>query len=197
MRQSKKTATTSSRSLNDALVDFVFEASEEDLDEALADNGDDPEEIAERAELAIDRAIARVSAAALVARTLDSPQDALHEGLSALLHQLMLRDSLNTPALARAVDVDAGEIERIRTDAAYRPGLRTLYRLENHFGLPPRSLGVLSGVVQRHSKELEVEATRFAAHTGKDPGKLSRHDRRALSEFIRVLAEHTDDEDET
>jgi hypothetical protein len=197
MRESKKAPTTSLRSLTDAFVDLLFEASDAELDEALADNGEDPDELAERAELAIDRAIARVDVAQDVARRLATPQTALHHGLSALLDQLMRRDATDTATLALTVDVEPEELEQIRRDATYRPGLRTLFRLENHFKLPARSLGLLSGAVQGRTHQLEERVTRFAAHSGKDPGRLSRQERRELTAFIRYLAEVTDEEDQT
>ena len=197
MTQSKKSAPTSSRSVTDALFEFVFEASEEEIDEALSDNGEDPEAIAERAELAIDRAIARVDTAASVADTLDAPAHELHQGLNTLLDQLMRRDSLDLAQLADQAAVDESELHQIRTDAAFRPSLRTLYQLENVFELPERSLGVLSGAVKRHSRRLEDGVTEFAASSGKDIGKLSWRERRELSQFINLLGELTDDEDET
>jgi transcriptional regulator with XRE-family HTH domain len=197
MTQSKNSARDSSPSLSDAFVDFVFEASEEQIDEALSDNGEDPEAIAERAELAIDRAIARVDMAASLADTLETPEYGLHQGLNTLLDQLMRRDSLDLAQLADRADVAEDELRQIRTDAAFRPSLRTLYQLENHFKLPARSLGVLSGAVKMHSRRLEDEVTRFAAHSGRDFGKLSREERRELSQFISLLAEFTDGEGET
>lgn len=197
MTESKKNTPISSRSLSDAFVDFVLEASEEQLDEALADNGEDPEAIAERAELAIDRAMARIDTAASVADTLETPEHGLHQGLNTLLGQLMRRDSLDLVQLADRAAVEEDELHQIRTDASFRPSLRTLYQLENHFKLPARSLGVLSGAVKRHSRRLEDEVTRFAAHSGTDFGKLSWKERRELSQFISLLAEFTDGEDET
>ncbi len=197
MTQSKKSTRNSSRSLHDAFVDFVFEASEEEIDEALSDNGEDPEAIAERAELAIDRAIARVDMAATVADTLEAPAHELHEGLNTLLDRLMRRDSLNLAELADRAAVDEAELHQIRMDAAFRPSLRTLYQLENHFKLPERSLGVLSGAVKRRSRRLEDGVTKFAASSGNDIGKLSWKERRELSQFISLLADFTDGEEET
>lgn len=186
----KRNARPASR--DDSIVDFILEASEEELNEALAACGYHSGELAQSAELAIDRAFARATAAAEVAQALSKhPSGVLHQGLSALIRLLMRRDDISHHQLAYAAEIDVEELVRIVEDANYTPSPRTVFRLEDHFRLPARTLVLLSGSVDRRTPDFEQVVLRFAAHS-KQMGALSREEKRDLNKFIRFLADQTD-----
>lgn len=165
-----------------ALRDILLEASEEELREALADAKEDFDSLAARGRAAAQRALTDS----------DDTTDIrdLHRGLGALIQMLRRRDRVSVDELAERARVDPVELRHIELDLAFDPNPRTIYQLEQHFNLPPRSLVVLSGAVHVDS-DVRAEAVRFAA-SSENISDLSLEEQKLLNRFVKFLREHTD-----
>ena len=194
MNTKKRGAAPSPRAMSLAFKSFAMEASEKELDEALASEGEDPEALLGRADAAIhaalhaavDRDEERTPRPALT----DQETLALHEGLSALVQLLRRQAHLSEDDLAEAARVDADEIRRIEFDPTYSPSPRTVYQLEEYFSLPERTLVLLSGAVSSRTPGFTDEVLRFTAHS-KEIGSLSREEKKLLNKFVRFLTKES------
>lgn len=162
---------------------FVLEATEDELDEALQREGADPRELISQADRAIEAAFAKGRGGSIQEQRETS---SLHKGLSTLLQLLRRERGLSDLELAGKARIDVEELRRIEFDINYTPNPRTVFQLEEYFGLPERTLVILSGAVSVQSPEFEDEVLRFAAHS-KDIGKLNRQEKKLLNQFVRFL----------
>jgi len=163
--------------------DLVIDASEGELRADLTASGQSLDELAQCAQSVVKRALSNASV-----RT--AADGDLHRGLGVLIQMLRRRDQLSTSDLASAAVVDLSELQAIESDLGVAPHPRTIHQLASYFKLPQRSLLALSGALEV-GQEVRDEAVRFAAKsTGMS--KLSRDERRLLSEFVRFLREYTD-----
>jgi transcriptional regulator with XRE-family HTH domain len=168
--------------MNRALRDLLLEASEDELQEGIADAGEDLDVLADRGRAAAHLALSEVKA---VARVKD-----LHRGLGALLQMLRQRDHLSIDQVAEKARVDPAELRRIELDPGFDPQPRTIFQLTRYFKLPERSLIVLSGAM-RVEDDVREEVVRFAASSENISG-LTSEQRKLLNGFVRFLKEHTD-----
>lgn len=180
----------SSSSLLNAFHDFVLEASESELDEALRSEGEDPNGVYLRGQTAIENALRECPGA--VEGTAEIHQEAidrvLKDGFSTLVKLLRRQADMSMEELAERAAVDLREIVRIEMDGEYVPEPRTVFQLEQIFDLPQRTLVLLSGSVVTHSEEFREEVERFAAKS-KGLDTLTRKQRKALHQFVRFLAQ--------
>ena len=190
MNTKKRGATPSPRAMSLAFKSFAMEASEKELDEALASEGEDPEALLGRADAAIHAAVDRDEERTPRPALTDQETLALHEGLSALVQLLRRQAHLSEDDLADAARVDADEIRRIEFDPTYSPSPRTVYQLEEYFNLPERTLVLLSGAVSSRTPGFTDEVLRFAAHS-KEIGRLSREEKKLLNKFVRFLTKES------
>lgn len=93
--------------------------------------------------------------------------------------------------LARQADIDLAELVVIERDESVVPEPRTVYKLAESLGLPVRGLMELSGLAQRRDEALNEAALLFAAKS-EPTAKLSKEEKEAFEEFVKVLAETTD-----
>jgi transcriptional regulator with XRE-family HTH domain len=174
-----------------AFRNFVLDASDDELDDALRQEGEDPKVLVERGRAAIERAFrmheAAVDATSAIQHEAEEDK-VLHEGLSKLIQLLRRKSGLSEQELAAKARVEEAEVRRIEFDPTFTPSPRTIYQLEEFFRLPPRTLVLLSGAVSRQEPEFKEEVLRFAANS-KAIGKLSRQEKQLLHEFVRFLAE--------
>lgn len=168
--------------INRALRDILLEASEEELREALIDAGEDFESLAAQGRAIAQRALTNA----------DDTRDLqdLHRGLGVLIQMLRRREHISADKLASEARIDLAELRRIEIDPTFDPNPRTIFRLEQYFNLPPRSLVILSGAIRVES-EVREEAVRFAA-SSQYISELSVEERRLLNRFVKFLREHTD-----
>jgi transcriptional regulator with XRE-family HTH domain len=167
-----------------ALRDFVLGASEEELKADLKENGEDFEALASHGRAVVERAM-KAAAAENSAVVID-----LRKGLGALIQMLRRRARLSPDDLAGAASVDVAELRAIESNPEWEPHPRTIYQLANFFKISPRSLVVLSGA-KTVEAGIREEALRFAA-SSKAVNKLSREEKKLLSEFVKYLGEQTD-----
>lgn len=135
-----------------------------------------------------------VSAGGLLARAFAEDQN--HKDTTAgeprvlgrLVELARRQKGLSMPELAKRADIDLAEAVAIETNATGGPQPRTLYGLAKALDLPAAGVMELAGLVQRRDNRLAVAAVRFAAKA-EPTAKLSREERDALDEFVRVLAD--------
>ena len=166
--------------MNRALRAILIEASDDELQEAFADTGEDLEALAARGEAIAQRAIHETCGAA---------QD-LHRSLGALLRMLRRRDRLSLDDVARNARVAASELRSIELYPEFDPNPRTIFQLAQYFNVPTKSLVALSGAVHV-TEEVREEAVRFAASSG-DIAELTTEERKQLIQFVSFLKDHTD-----
>ncbi|MGE0764236.1 MAG: helix-turn-helix transcriptional regulator [Bdellovibrionales bacterium] len=191
MKDQKNIKKSSPQSMLYAFESFALEASEKELDEALAAAGENPSDVLSIANAAIQRAVMDASSTNSKKTTNSSRgQDhmVLHKGLQTLISLLRRKKGLSDEELSSAARVDVEEIRRIETDAEFMPSPRTIYQLEKFFELEPKSLALMSGAISAHSSEFADGILQFAAHS-KEIGKLNREEKRLLSEFVRFISE--------
>lgn len=163
------------------LRDFILDASDEELHDALAETNEDLDSLADSGRAVAKQALACFGDPGNV-------QD-LHRGLGALVQMLRRREQVTVEELADLADVASDEIRRIELDSTYDPRPRTIIQLAGFFKIDPQSFVVLSGAKQVN-QEVRDEVLRFAAKsTGMS--KLSRDELKLLNEFVKLLAEHT------
>ncbi len=166
-----------------ALRDLILEVPENELCEELSKCGLKSAALAARGRSVAERALANT-------REESAEIEDLHRGLGALIQMLRRQNKLSVEELASQARIDVAELRSIELDLSFDPNPRTIYQLEQHFGLPARCLVILSGAAHVESGVRE-EAVRFAA-SAKDIGNLSRGEKKLLYRFIKFLGECTD-----
>lgn len=166
--------------LSAAFRDFICEASEVELVDSLCKEGEDLDDLAAKAKGAALKALDAYRSRS------SNDEIALQRSLGVLLQMLRRREGLTEDELAAHARIDASEIKKIEADSSHAPKPRTIYQLEQFFGLPARSLVLLSGVATRSDDELRGEVLRFAAHST-EFDKLSRQEKKLLNDFVRFL----------
>jgi transcriptional regulator with XRE-family HTH domain len=97
----------------------------------------------------------------------------------------------NAEKLAAEANIDAEEVLQIEYDPHCEPEPDAVYKLANVFGLPPRSLLELAGLVVGRTPRLREEAIRFAARS-ESIAALSEMERQAFEAFVTALSEMKD-----
>lgn len=171
--------------LRDTLADIVLEASKEELVEALGE-----EEFVAEAERGRDLVLQALQKAGFGAVAEDTALQ-LHQGLGTMLKLLKRRDGLSDAKLAEEARIDEEELRRITLDPIYEPSPRTIYRLEQFFDLPKRSIAILAGAVKVEDSAFTHDVVQFAAKSA-SIGRLTREERRHLNQFVKLLGEFTE-----
>jgi transcriptional regulator with XRE-family HTH domain len=99
---------------------------------------------------------------------------------------------LTVEALAESADVDLTDLVGIMKGAA-APSTRTVYKLAKVLGVSTRKLLELAGLAEVRDAGLAQAAVRFAARS-EPTVALTREERDALDEFVKVLVENSDAE---
>ena len=97
---------------------------------------------------------------------------------------------LTVEALANEADLDLGELVAIM-EANTSPSTRAVYKLATVLGVSMRKLLELSGLAETRDPTLTEAAVRFAARS-EPTVALTREERAALEEFVKVLVERSD-----
>lgn len=96
--------------------------------------------------------------------------------------------SLSVEELAKEADVELGELVAVEWSLVPPSEPRTIYKLAKVLDLPTPRLLQLAGLAEARDERLDDAAVRFAAQS-EPTAKLSRAERRAFEEFVKVLAE--------
>lgn len=169
--------------LNRAMRDLLLEAPDAEIDELLEELGEDSASLVKVGKEAAERALSYSGESCEVVD--------LHRGLGTLIQLLRREKRLTIDQLSKEALVNPVEIKNIEINPEFDPSPRTIYQLEQFFKLRPRSLVILSGVVEVHG-DVRKEAVRFAA-SSKSITELSRKEHKLLNGFIKILREHTDE----
>lgn len=178
------------REVQRALRQMFYDASEEDIREAMAETDSDFSVIAEQAGDIVAGALARH---ARRGETEQPPSDDildLRRSLGTLLQLLRRRGRLTQEDLAARACIDLDEVRKIESDPLFSAHPRTIFQLEQYFDLPERSLVVLSGHLRSLGAGVHDEAVRFAAHAS-SLGQLTRDETKLLNAFVAFLKDHT------
>ena len=97
---------------------------------------------------------------------------------------------LTVEALANEADLDLGELVTIM-EANAAPSTRAVYKLATVLGVSMRKLLELSGLAEARDPTLAEAAVRFAARS-EPTVALTKEERAALDEFVKVLVERSD-----
>ena len=112
--------------------------------------------------------------------------------LSRLVELARRRLGYSIEKLSTVARVDLAELVRIEDDDEYQPSVRTVYQLASTLKLPAEKLLELAGLVEaRAGKGLSDAAVLFAARSETN-AKLTRSEKDALDEFVKVLVEGSD-----
>ena len=112
--------------------------------------------------------------------------------LSRLVELARRKIGYSIEKLAEVARVDLGELVRIEDDDEYQPSVRTVYQIAQTLKLPAEKLLELAGLVAPNSgKDLNDAAILFAARSETN-AKLTRAEKDALDEFVKVLVEGSD-----
>ena len=105
--------------------------------------------------------------------------------------QDMRRDkSLTVDELAKRTGIDRNEIIAMERRDGYRPTPLTLDKLSRFYGISHKQLATLAGAFGESPPDIVESASRFAAHS-ESFVKLTKEERKALDEFMKVLKKET------
>jgi len=96
----------------------------------------------------------------------------------------------NPERLANEAGIDTSEILEIEQDPHCSPEPSAIFKLAHVFGVPPRRLLEIAGLVNDRTPLLRESAIRFAA-TSKPISSLSEEEREALEAFVAALSAST------
>lgn len=117
----------------------------------------------------------------------------LHEPRTAFTRFIDLarrQRKLTIEALADAADLELSELVAILGEHS-APSTRAVYKLATVLGVSVRKLLELSGLAEVRDPTLAEAAVRFAARS-EPTVALTKEERAALDEFVKVLVERTD-----
>jgi len=97
---------------------------------------------------------------------------------------------LSLEGLAESAQVDVAQLVAIESEGS-TPGARTVYQLANALQLSTGRLMELAGLAESKDPQLSQAALRFAARS-EPVAELSKEEREAYEEFVRVLVEAPD-----
>ena len=95
--------------------------------------------------------------------------------------------------LATEAGLDPDEILEIEHDPHSEPEPDAIYKLAKVFGVDPKGLYVMSGLIESKSSVFREKAVRFAARS-ENISKLNEAEHEALQDFVSALSEIRQDE---
>ena len=121
---------------------------------------------------------------------ISSGVSSIKSAFARLIEYARRNQGLSVEKLAERADVDLAAIVAIETDDRAVPEVRTVYQLAQALRLPSGKLMELAGLATP-KPEVSRAALKFAARS-EPTSKLSRDERVAFEEFVKVLAEASD-----
>ena len=110
-----------------------------------------------------------------------------HRVFGRLIEFARRKKSLSLEQLAERAQVDLGDIVEIEMNEMAAPDVRTVFQLATVLDLPSARLMEVAGLATPRP-EVSSAALKFAARS-EPTAKLSREERDALEEFVKVLVE--------
>lgn len=121
---------------------------------------------------------------------LSSGASTIKPAFGRLIEYARRSQGLTVERLAERADIDLEAILEIENDEATIPDVRTVYQLAQTLELPQGKLMELAGLATPNP-EVSRAALKFAARS-EPTSKLTRGEREAFEEFVKVLAEASD-----
>ena len=90
--------------------------------------------------------------------------------------------------LAEQAGIDPEEILEIEHDVHSQPELDAVHKLARVFGVPPKPLLELAGLIEARTPQLREEAVRFAARS-ESVAALNQREREAFEAFVATISE--------
>lgn len=87
--------------------------------------------------------------------------------IGALIWNARKHLKLTLETFAEKCDIDAGDVERIENEYAYKPDIRTLYAISNFLGIKNKVLAELAGYYKVRNPFYEQKLYSFAASSRK------------------------------
>ena len=140
-----------------------------------------------------------ISAGGIYARMMDRQQKENGKSgndlcvLGRLVELARREKGMSVSAIAKKAQLDLAEVLEIEQGRVPEPEPRVLFMLAKTLDLPVEGLMELGGLMKRRDEALETAAVRFAANS-KPTVKLTRSEKEALEEFVKVLAKCTEGE---
>jgi transcriptional regulator with XRE-family HTH domain len=166
---------------NDPIHDYILKARPEDLKEILDAGGLDSKVEADWVEKIVRKHLDEPSA-----HEAERPAPAANLSFGSFLRMLRHQRKLEIGYLAKKATIDADEIVKIETDAAYLPRPRTVSQLADYFKIPVDRMSMLAGLISKIPNELQEESVRFAANAKKVVG-LPKEEAKLLRDFVSIL----------
>ena len=99
---------------------------------------------------------------------------------------------MSVEQLSESADIDLSELVSIERDEDMTPTPRTVFQLAKVLKLSTSKLMALAGLADVRDKHLTRAAIRFAARS-EPTAKLSKAEREAYEEFVKVLVDASDE----
>lgn len=113
-----------------------------------------------------------------------------HRVFGRLIEYARRKKSLSVEQLAERAQIDLADIVEIEMNEMAAPDVRTVFQLATVLDLPSARLMEVAGLATPRP-EVSTAALKFAARS-EPTAKLSREEREALEEFVKVLVETSD-----
>lgn len=113
-----------------------------------------------------------------------------HRVFGRLIEYARRKKSLSVEQLAERAQIDLADIVEIEMNEMVAPDVRTVFQLATVLDLPSARLMEVAGLATPRP-EVSSAALKFAARS-EPTAKLSREEREALEEFVKVLVETSD-----
>lgn len=122
------------------------------------------------------------------AALIEAKREKVHEAFSILMRQLRLDQDLTVEELARQIEVEPEQLQRIERQVGFKPPPRTLHRLADWHRLPVNVVIQMAGGVKKMNRSLEESAMCFAAKS-ESFERLNSDEKQLLNEFVQCLRE--------
>jgi len=147
------------------------------IDDIITATGDAPQEYETLGRNAVLSAIAR------------HKEEQSRQGFAGFMVALRKKKALSLEELAERAGIETEDIKAIESCSPSAPSPRTIFRLEQFFGLPAKTLGKLSGAVIGIPSATKQHLVRFAACSN-NLGSLTREEKSVLNAFVRYLSDN-------
>jgi len=114
----------------------------------------------------------------------------LQYAFRAVLQDMRRAKGLTIGELAKQIGIDHNEIIAMERKDCYRPTPLTLEKLSRFYGVSHKKLATLAGAFGKSLPDIVESASRFAAQS-ESFVKLTKEERKALDEFMKVLKKET------
>lgn len=114
----------------------------------------------------------------------------LRQAFQSLIRLLRKKSGFDIKQFANKLGVDADYIIELEQNISYRPTPLILFKLSRIFKIPQEKLNFLAGAIKDIPKDLQVQASQFAAQSDTF-AKLTNEEKRLVDEFVKFLRQES------